>query len=57
MLVCEDKYEADKYEAELGIASADLGMAHVPNGLQFLDIERNGRGTETNGQSHTQVRR
>ena len=50
MLVCEDKYEA-----EVGIASADLGIIHVPSGLQFLDMERNSRATETNQQSHTQV--
>jgi len=37
----------DKYEAEVGKGSANLGFAPMPNGLHFLDMERNsGSATE-----------
>jgi len=36
VIVCEDAYEA-----EVGMASADLGIAHMPSGVQFLDVKKN----------------
>jgi len=36
----------DKYEAEVGKGSANLGFAPMPNGLHFLDMERNSGSTD-----------
>jgi len=47
----------DKYEAEVGKGSANLGFAPMPNGLHFFDMERNSGSDRMDnfGRFHNQV--
>jgi len=64
VLVCADTYEAkisdeflESTRASFSTRSTDLPVAQMPSGVHFLDVEKNGRGTEQKEKSHSQLLR
>ena len=55
VLVCEDKYEAEIGDAFLKSTRAPFSTRSIDLPVAQMDVEKNGRGTEQNEESHSQV--